>query len=33
VASSASKAGMPPSPCSASSKLSNLVFGAGDAAA
>lgn len=31
VTSAESKAGMPPSPCSASSKLSNLVFGAGDA--
>ncbi|MFF7447871.1 MULTISPECIES: hypothetical protein [unclassified Streptomyces] len=31
VASAASKAGMSASPCSASSKLSNLVFGAGDA--
>lgn len=31
VASAASKAGMPPSPCSASSQLSNLVFAAGDA--
>ncbi|WP_260255842.1 hypothetical protein [Streptomyces sp. 840.1] len=31
VASAASKAGTQPGPCSASSKLSNLAFGAGDA--